>query len=67
VAPAPHATPPLTPRTDQPAEATAAWMITTYGRMEAETRARAALDFYDAQSVEGRYWRRVLASIVTAR
>jgi len=42
-------------------------MIATYGRMEAETRARAALDFYDAQSVEGRYWRRVLASIVTAR
>ena len=40
---------------------------TTYGRADAEARARAALEFYDAESAEGRYWRRVLRLIVTAR
>jgi len=48
-------------------EATAAWMLSTYGRDAAESRARAALQFYNAQSAEGRYWRRVLALIVAAR
>ena len=42
-------------------------MLTTYGRAEAETRAQAALAFYDAESADGRYWRRVLARIVAAR
>ena len=42
-------------------------MLTTYGRADAEARARAALEFYDAESAEGRYWRRVLRLIVTAR
>ena len=50
-----------------PEEATAAWMLTTYGRADAEARARAALDFYDPTSTEGRYWRRVLGLIVVAR
>ena len=50
-----------------PDEATAAWMLTTYGRADAEARARAALEFYDAESAEGRYWRRVLGLIVAAR
>jgi hypothetical protein len=48
-------------------EATATWMLSTYGRDAAESRARAALQFYDARSAEGRYWRRVLALIVAAR
>jgi hypothetical protein len=48
-------------------EATAAWMLTTYGRPVAEARALAALEFYDAESAEGRYWRRVLALLTTAR
>ena len=48
-------------------EATATWMLSTYGRDAAESRARAALQFYNAQSAEGRYWRRVLALIVAAR
>jgi len=48
-------------------EATATWMLETYGRDAAEERAQAALAFYDAQSPEGRYWRRVLALIVSAR
>ena len=42
-------------------------MLETYGRDAAEARAQAALAFYDAQSAEGRYWRRVLALIVSAR
>jgi hypothetical protein len=42
-------------------------MLSTYGRDAAESRARAALQFYDSQSAEGRYWRRVLALIVAAR
>jgi type IV secretory pathway VirB10-like protein len=50
-----------------PEAATAAWMLTTYGRAEAEARAQAALAFYDAESADGRYWRRVLARIVAAR
>jgi len=50
-----------------PEAATAAWMLTTYGRAEAESRAQAALSFYDAESADGRYWRRVLARIVAAR
>jgi type IV secretory pathway VirB10-like protein len=50
-----------------PEAATAAWMLTTYGRAEAEARAQAALEFYDAESADGRYWRRVLARIVAAR
>jgi hypothetical protein len=47
-------------------EATAAWMLSTYGRAEAQARARAALKFYDARSAEGRYWRRVLGLIAAA-
>ena len=50
-----------------PEAATAAWMLTTYGRAEAEARAQAALEFYDVESADGRYWRRVLARIVAAR
>ena len=50
-----------------PEAATAEWMLTTYGRAEAEARAQAALAFYDAESADGRYWRRVLARIVAAR
>ena len=46
---------------------TARWMLTTFGRAEAEARARAALEFYDAQSAEGRYWQRVLTEIAAAR
>jgi hypothetical protein len=42
-------------------------MVQEYGRPDAETRARAVADFYDAQSPEGAYWRRVLGEIVTAR
>src|SRR5690349_11914277 len=44
-------------------EATAAWMLATYGRAEARARARAALHFYDARSAEAAYWRRVLARL----
>jgi len=76
--PAPHATPPAASPTlaseptapsapAAPEAATAAWMLTTYGRAEAEARAQAALAFYDAESADGRYWRRVLARIVAAR
>ncbi|PYO48537.1 MAG: hypothetical protein DMD84_20865 [Candidatus Rokuibacteriota bacterium] len=73
--PAPRATAPAASPTlasepapsSAPEAATAAWMLTTYGRAEAETRAQAALAFYDAESADGRYWRRVLARIVTAR
>jgi len=67
--PAPSALPAPTaaPAPAAPEEATAAWMLTTYGRADAEARARAALEFYDAKSAEGRYWRRVLGLIVTAR
>lgn len=50
-----------------PEEATAAWMLSTYGRADAEARARAALRFYDARSSEGRYWHRVLGLITAAR
>ena len=67
---APAASPTLASEPAAPAApeaATAAWMLTTYGRAEAETRAQAALAFYDAESADGRYWRRVLARIVTAR
>jgi hypothetical protein len=56
-----------TPGFAAPEEATAAWMLTTYGRPDAEARARAALEFYDAKSSEGRYWRRVLGLITAAR
>lgn len=45
---------------------TAAWMVQEYGRQEAEDRARAVVDFYEAQSPEREYWRRVLGEIVTA-
>ena len=67
---APAASPTLASEPAAPAApeaATAAWMLTTYGRAEAETRAQAALAFYDAESADGRYWRRVLARIVAAR
>jgi len=67
---APAASPTLASEPTAPAApeaATAAWMLTTYGRAEAETRAQAALAFYDAESADGRYWRRVLARIVAAR
>src|SRR5256885_589234 len=64
---APAASPTLASEPAAPEAATAAWMLTTYGRAEAETRAQAALAFYDAESADGRYWRRVLARIVTAR
>ena len=50
-----------------PEEATAAWMLSTYGRADAEARARAAHHFYDARSAEGRYWNRVLVLITAAR
>ena len=50
-----------------PEEATATWMLSTYGREAAEARARAALRFYDARSPEGRYWRGVLAMITASR
>jgi hypothetical protein len=50
-----------------PEEATAAWMLSTYGRADAEARARAAQQFYDARSAEGRYWNRVLVLITAAR
>ena len=64
---APAASPTLASEPAAPEAATAAWMLTTYGRAEAETRAQAALAFYDAESADGRYWRRVLARIVAAR
>jgi hypothetical protein len=67
---APAASPTLTSEPAAPSApeaATAAWMLTTYGRAEAETRAQAALAFYDAESADGRYWRRVLARIIAAR
>jgi hypothetical protein len=56
-----------TPGFPAPEEATAAWMVTTYGRPDAEARARTALEFYDARSAESRYWRRVLGLITAAR
>jgi hypothetical protein len=56
-----------TPGFAAPEEAASAWMLTTYGRRDAEARARAALEFYDATSAEGRYWRRVLGLITAAR
>lgn len=63
--PPPAAMPtPTTP--SMPEEATAAWMLSTYGREAAEARARAALRFYDARSAEGRYWRGVLAQITAS-
>jgi hypothetical protein len=71
---APPAAAPAAPMTREQAtvpvareEATATWMLETYGRDAAEERAQAALAFYDAQSPEGRYWRRVLALIVSSR
>ena len=60
-------TTPAGPGFAAPEEATAAWMLSTYGRADAEARARAALHFYDAKSSEGRYWRRVLSLITVAR
>lgn len=60
-------TTPAGPGFAAPEEATAAWMLTTYGRADAEGRARAALQFYDARSAEGRYWHRVLGLIAAAR
>jgi len=72
-APARHASAPratalaFPPAPSAPEKATAAWMLTTYGRAEAEARAQAALEFYDADSADGRYWRRVLAEISAAR
>jgi hypothetical protein len=42
-------------------------MLTAYGRVDAEARARAALEFYPPQSPEGRYWRRVLTQIIANR
>ena len=66
-APAASRAPAAPPAPAAPEEATATWMLTTYGRPEAEARAQAALDFYDAESADGRYWRRVLARIVAAR
>ncbi len=65
--PAALAAPAAAPTPAAPEEVTAAWMLTTYGRGDAEARARAALEFYNAQSAEGRYWRRVLALITAAR
>ena len=65
--PAALAAPAAPPTPAAPEEVTAAWMLTTYGRGDAEARARAALEFYNAQSAEGRYWRRVLALITAAR
>src|SRR5262249_17218277 len=68
--PAPSDATPAAPRAPGGAateQATAAWMLTTYGRTDAESRARAALRFYDPRSAEGRYWRRVLALIVASR
>ena len=65
---APRATAPvLAPPPAAPEQATAAWMLTTYGRGEAESRAQAALEFYDADSAVARYWRRVLVEISAAR
>jgi len=61
------AAPEPAPAPATPEAFTAAWMLTTYGRAEAEARARAALEFYDAQSADGRYWQRVLTEIATAR
>jgi len=69
-APAPpraKSTPPAEPAFATREEATAAWMLGTYGRPEAEARARAALKFYDARSADGRYWHRVLGLISAAR
>jgi hypothetical protein len=44
--------------------ATAAWMVQAHGRAAAAERARAAADFYDPESPERAYWRRVLREIV---
>jgi hypothetical protein len=60
-------TTPAGPGFAAPEEATAAWMLGTYGRADAEARARAAQQFYDARSAEGRYWSRVLGLITAAR
>jgi type IV secretory pathway VirB10-like protein len=65
--PAPARAMSTTPGFAAPEEAASAWMLTTYGRRDAEARARAALEFYDATSAEGRYWRRVLGLITAAR
>jgi len=54
-APALASAPAVPPAPSAPEEATAAWMLSTYGRGEAEARARAALEFYDAHSADGRY------------
>jgi hypothetical protein len=37
--------------------------VQEYGRVDAETRARAVAEFYGAHSPDGAYWRRVLAEI----
>jgi len=60
-------TAPAGPGFAAPEEATAAWMLGTYGRRDAEARARAAQQFYDARSAEGRYWSRVLGLITATR
>jgi hypothetical protein len=65
--PPPAASGPAPTTPSMPEEATAAWMLSTYGREAAEARARAALRFYDARSPEGRYWRGVLAMITASR
>src|SRR5262249_17498221 len=65
--PAPSAAAPRAPGGAATEQATAAWMLTTYGRADAESRARGALKFSDPRSAEGRCWRRVLALIVASR
>jgi len=44
-----------------PARRTAHWLVQTYGRLDAESRAASVVDFYSGE--ERAFWRRVLAAV----
>jgi hypothetical protein len=44
-----------------PARRTARWLVQTYGRLDAESRAASVADFYSGE--ERAFWRRVLAAV----
>lgn len=54
---------PLPVETEEPdpARRTARWLVQTYGRLDAESRAARVVDFYSGQ--ERAFWRRVLAAV----
>ena len=59
VAPSPPRTEPL--GDSDPARRTAGWLVQTYGRLEAENRARIVAEFYSGE--QRAFWQRVLADV----